>query len=310
MNNALLFPPPATRPGTMPHASAVLIYDSFTTAVRGKAFCDQLAGKLQVRCRLDESLWRSDLLGIPAIRQEAARAALSSDFIVIALGGDAELPDGLDRWCGEWMPRAAARDITLVLLFDPATAKHIATDHIRSYLRKAAFAAGVHFFAHTTILPDETPDATVDDIIDPGGQADIAEAAAALTPPPARFPGAHGSTILVVDDYPTLCDMVSRNLEMAGHITFTAHDGEEAQRIVEANPGIDLVITDIDMPKMRGDDLALWLLREHPETRVLLMSAHWTPSLETLGLPLLNKPFGMDSLIATVENVLNQTELV
>ena len=156
MDTALSLRPYAAHPVRTPHASIVLIYDSFDTAVRGKAFCDLLAERLEVRTDLGQSLWRSQLLAIPEIRQEVARAALAADFVVLSLRGDEALSTVLDRWFGEWMPHARDRDLTLVILFDPATAQREPTNHFLSYLRTAAFAAGVHFFAHTAIMGGET----------------------------------------------------------------------------------------------------------------------------------------------------------
>ena len=291
--------------GALPRARVVLIYDSFATAVRGKAFCEQLGGPLRVRCKLEESLWRSDLLNIPAIRQEAARAALSADFVVIALNGSEEFPHGLDRWFGEWMPHTAGRDITLVLLFDPATAQRGATEHIRTYLRKAAFAAGVHFFAHTTVRPTDTEFTPADEVFDRSDELE----ATALLEQPSDISNGDQPRILVVDDYPSVCDMISRALKSRGFSTLIAHNGEEARRIVMANPGIDLVITDIAMPRMRGDDLAFWLMREYPATRVLLMPSACIPhSLATFGLPLLKKPFGKEALLAAVDDIFSAAE--
>ena len=54
------------------------------------------------------------------------------------------------------MPYVRDRDLTLAILFDPATAQRDPTNHFLSYARTAAFVAGVHFFAHTAILGGET----------------------------------------------------------------------------------------------------------------------------------------------------------
>jgi len=156
MKPILLLRPGEARKVTPPQASIVLIYDSFATALRGRAFCEQLAAELEVRTDLSESLWRSDLLAITAIRQQVARAALAADFVVLSLGGDEELSDALDRWFAEWMPYARDRDLTLAILFDPVTAQRDPTNHFLGYVRTAAFAAGVHFFAHTAIMGRET----------------------------------------------------------------------------------------------------------------------------------------------------------
>ena len=156
MNSQLSLCPCASHEVTTGDASIVLIYDNFATALRGRAFCERLSERLEVRTDLGESLWRCDLLAIAAIRHEGACDALAADFVVLSLRGDEELSDALDRWFAEWMPYVRDREPTLVVLFDPATAQRDPTNHFLCYARTAAFVAGVHFFAHTAILGGET----------------------------------------------------------------------------------------------------------------------------------------------------------
>ena len=122
-------------------AKIVLLYDSFATAVRGQAFCDQLAGQLEAGGDPEESRWRSGHLSIPAIRHEAASAARRADFVVLSLRGDAEFSDALGQWCREWMPAATDREITLALLHDPATAPQFPAESVRSYLERRRSAS-------------------------------------------------------------------------------------------------------------------------------------------------------------------------
>ena len=109
---------------TTADAGIVLIYDTFATAQRGSAFCEQVSQCPKIRSDFGESLWRSDRLAIAAIaaiaaiRHKGARAALADDFVVLSLRGDEELSDALDRWFAEWMPYARDRELTLVALID------------------------------------------------------------------------------------------------------------------------------------------------------------------------------------------------
>ena len=57
--------------------------------------------------------------------------------------------------------------------------------------------------------------------------------------------------ILVVDDSPPTLEVIQRNLEAAGYEVFTASSVEEAIAFLEQN-SVDLVITDIKMPKISG----------------------------------------------------------
>ena len=142
-------PPHAGQAAETPHADIVVVYEGYASGIRGKGFCDQLVGRLGVRAEIEGSLWRSDLLAVPGIRQDAARAALNADYVLLSLRGDGELSEAFEGWLREWMPRAQGRDITLVVLFDPDTAQRQTMEDIRTHLRNAAHAAGLHFFACT-----------------------------------------------------------------------------------------------------------------------------------------------------------------
>lgn len=292
--NLTMFPPPRVAQAAKPRgAKIVLLYDSFATAVRGQAFCDQLAGQLEAGGDPDESRWRSGHLSVPAIRHEAARAARRADFVVLSLRGDAEFSDALSQWCREWMPAATDREITLALLHDPATAPQFPAESVRSYLQDAAQVAGVRFFAHPANPA--------------GAPSDRAPSFAAAIVPSSHRARALGATILVVDDNVSLRELVARSLNGAGHRTLLAHDGAEAQRVIEENAsGIDLVVTDIEMPRLRGDDLAAWMGRAHPAIQVLLMSSAMPEAPGTKELPFLEKPFRLDALVSTVRELLGQ----
>ena len=315
MNTALQLPPApvdpvarfpvlSPRPTAVPHARVVLLYETFATAVRGKAFCDQLLHELGVLCDFDEALWRTDLLAVSAVREEVVRATLKADFVILSLRGDAELPGGIRQWCAQWMPQAADRDITLIVLFDQATAQRLPMENVRWHLRAAALAAGVHFFAHAVAVASPGPDGADGEHLEMEDLPGIASRLARCGQPRPAVARPRPTTVLIVDDYPVLCDVVARQLADAGYRTLKAHDGVEAQRLIEAQASdIDLVLTDIEMPRMRGDELAVWLQREHPATPVLFMSSIRPRSPGAESLPVLEKPFRMEALVTAVQEI-------
>ncbi len=68
--------------------------------------------------------------------------------------------------------------------------------------------------------------------------------------------------ILVVDDSKTLRELAAMTLEVMGDdIIETASDGLEAQRLLQEK-AFDLVLTDLDMPHMGGDELIGWMQSE------------------------------------------------
>jgi CheY-like chemotaxis protein len=88
-------------------------------------------------------------------------------------------------------------------------------------------------------------------------------------------------TILVVDDQPAVCDVAATILNHFGYHARTATSGEQAKSIAQESPGIDLLLTDIEMPGMRGDELPEWLPTTCPETPVVFISK--TPVASHLG---------------------------
>ena len=142
-----------------------------------------------------------------------------------------------------------------------------------------------------------------------------------IAPPPARAPVSspprgNGETVLVVEDADGMRDLVVEILERAGYAVLSANSGDEAVRIVlETRERIALVVTDIVMPKMSGRTLAGRLRQIRPELRVLLMSGYETateararePVASDRRLPLIEKPFTEDALLARVRDVLAQS---
>jgi len=81
--------------------------------------------------------------------------------------------------------------------------------------------------------------------------------------------------ILVVEDETPVRNLVQLLLTRAGYVVISAGDGQEALELSRLYPGkIDLVITDIEMPRMSGSDLAEHIKLERPDTQVLLMSGY------------------------------------
>src|SRR5215207_5170840 len=78
--------------------------------------------------------------------------------------------------------------------------------------------------------------------------------------------------VLVVDDIESVRRLVRRVLEHADHRVLEAANGLEALARLAENPTVDLVITDLRMPKMDGWELATRLAGRSPRLPVLFMS--------------------------------------
>ncbi len=114
-----------------------------------------------------------------------------------------------------------------------------------------------------------------------------------------------GRTILVVDDYPSLGEMTAAVLRGSGYRVLTASSGENALRLLPKNGDtkIDLLLTDYEMPLMRGDELARRFHDALPDGRVVMMSS--APQTDSpLWCEFLPKSFHLDVLLAKVESAL------
>jgi len=77
--------------------------------------------------------------------------------------------------------------------------------------------------------------------------------------------------ILVVDDQPVQCELISHALQRDWHTVDVASNGREALKLFERRE-FDLVITDKVMPEMNGDQLAVAIKSREPETRIILLT--------------------------------------
>lgn len=90
----------------------------------------------------------------------------------------------------------------------------------------------------------------------------------------ARFRAAPTRTlrVLVVDDEEPVRKFVERVLREAGYETAMAADGTEAIEIAHNQKGFDILVTDLMMPQMTGDELARRLRQEEPGLKVLYLT--------------------------------------
>jgi len=114
-------------------------------------------------------------------------------------------------------------------------------------------------------------------------------------------------TVLVVEDEDEVRSLASEFLRSAGYSVLTAKDGVEALEISERlGDAIQLLLTDVVMPKMRGTELAQELKGRFPRLRVVYMSGYLEQdpcSGEILEKAIvLQKPFSRDSLVREIGN--------
>jgi two-component system cell cycle sensor histidine kinase/response regulator CckA len=127
---------------------------------------------------------------------------------------------------------------------------------------------------------------------------------------PVAEPWPRGSeTILLVEDEESVRVFANKALEKQGYSVLEARHGRDALiRLAEHEGPVHLVITDIVMPEMGGNELARQLAAEHPGLPVLFMSGYTDGEIAERGLgpdgAFLQKPFTSDVLARKVREVL------
>ncbi|MEZ5102166.1 MAG: response regulator transcription factor [Thermoleophilia bacterium] len=120
-----------------------------------------------------------------------------------------------------------------------------------------------------------------------------------------------GATVLVVDDEPTIREVVVRYLRREGYETLEAGDGHEARALVERHEP-SLVVLDLMLPGVDGLELCRWI-RQRSELPVIMLTARGEEADRIVGLELgaddyVTKPFSPRELVARVRTVLRRSE--
>lgn len=116
--------------------------------------------------------------------------------------------------------------------------------------------------------------------------------------------------ILVVDDEPTLRNLISRTLNTHGFETLIASHGDEALSMLGQHPQIGLVLLDLTMPNKDGIEVYAEMLERFPDVQVVLMSGYNEQSVASrliAGSPIpafLHKPFRANELLAIIQKTL------
>jgi DNA-binding NtrC family response regulator len=91
------------------------------------------------------------------------------------------------------------------------------------------------------------------------------------------------TSVLLVDDNPDIVFGLGRFLERAGCAVSSCADGDEAIALLEAND-FQMVITDVQMPRVNGITVVEWVREHKPQTRMVVMTAFGSPKVCTASL--------------------------
>jgi PAS domain S-box-containing protein len=119
-----------------------------------------------------------------------------------------------------------------------------------------------------------------------------------------------GETILVVEDEPAILEVTRRILSRHGYRVITASSGREAIEVAASHEdGIDVLLSDVVMPQMAGQEAAERIRALRPDVKVLFMSGYTHGLLDTHGVVaadvnLIEKPFTEKTLLAKLRQVI------
>jgi signal transduction histidine kinase len=162
--------------------------------------------------------------------------------------------------------------------------------------------SGGHIWVHSDL-----GDGTTVTILLPQSKAVLGSPSEITAPQP---PAMGTETVLVVEDDPSVRRLVVLGLRSHGYVPLEAANAMEALELATAASTLDMLVSDVIMPGMRGPELAARLQEGRPAMRLLLMSGH-TETSEAFrdaggrAIQLLVKPFTPERLARKVREVLD-----
>ena len=122
----------------------------------------------------------------------------------------------------------------------------------------------------------------------------------------------HAFQVLLVEDDESVRESAATVLREEGFAVTAAVDGEDAMRRIV--PGTDLVVADLNMPKVDGRELLRWVMSNHPGTAMILMTAYGTiplavDAIKAGATAFLTKPLNPEELLVQVRKVLEDKGL-
>lgn len=122
-------------------------------------------------------------------------------------------------------------------------------------------------------------------------------------------------TVLIVDDEEPIRRLVDRVLQSAGYVTRLASSGADALAVAEGPDTIDLLVTDMMMPEMNGDEVARRLRQKHQALKVLYCTGYADRLFDEKGTmwegeAFIEKPFSPRALLEAVSLLRNSNRCI
>jgi len=132
--------------------NVAIAYEDFETGKYAKKTYDFLIANLDQDCQVNNQMWKFEVLGIPKLREMAAKDASNADIIIVSSRGGDDLPPAVKSWIELWLAQKTSA-MALVALFDCPLSLAFQTRPIRAYLADVARRGVMEFFAQ----PDDWP---------------------------------------------------------------------------------------------------------------------------------------------------------
>jgi CheY-like chemotaxis protein len=108
------------------------------------------------------------------------------------------------------------------------------------------------------------------------------------------------AAVLVVEDMPQVRATAVRIMEDLGYTVFDAYNGQQALKLLQAHPEIEVLFADIRMPRMSGTELAKVAQRLRPDLRIVLTSGYVGSKDVPADIPFVPKPWRVDAITKAV----------
>lgn len=115
---------------------------------------------------------------------------------------------------------------------------------------------------------------------------------------------------LIVEDDHRIRELIAEILERTGYLVQTAGDGEIGWQLLEKDDKIDVVITDVFMPKKEGVGLIRAIRRQHPDIKIVVITAavnfaEIAATAKLFGADLaIHKPFDIDEFVEKIDQLM------
>lgn len=128
-----------------PDFNVVIAYENFESGKQAKATYDFLVENLGTNCKFSSQMWKFDVLGIPKLREMAAKDAAAADIVILACKGSNRLPIEVKAWIELWLAEKN-NSIALVALFEAPEGNLEQLEATREYLSSVAKRGQMEFF--------------------------------------------------------------------------------------------------------------------------------------------------------------------